>query len=393
MPPDKRVPFTPDQCKEIMEKYPHVTVKVQSSHVRCFTDDDYRRVGVIVQDDVSDCDILMGVKEVPKPDLIPDRKYLFFSHTIKEQPYNRELLQKMLALNIQMIDYECLTDEKGHRIIGFGRYAGIVGCYNGLRAYGLRHGKFALQPAHECYDYDELKGQLEKVELPNDFKIVITGRGRVSGGAIEVLHAAGVKEVGWEEYLEKDFAHPVFTVLSVCEYNKKENGGQCIHDEFFKHPEGYVSDFMRFAKITDLYIASHFWDSHAPYIFTREDMKREDWNIDTVADISCDIDGPVACTLRPSTIDDPFYGYNPQTEEEADFMDTNNVGVMAVDNLPCELPRDASRDFGRVLIDAVLPSLVNEDAENIIEGATICKDGELTEQFAYLEDYVAGETA
>lgn len=388
-PPDKRTPFTPAQCKLITEKYPHVEVFVQPSPHRAYKDEEYAARGATIQEDLSNCDILMGIKEVPKQELIAGKKYLYFSHTIKEQPYNQQLLRKMLDLNIQMIDYECLTYDHGGRILGFGRYAGIVGAYNALRGYGIRKGLFSLKPANECYDYAELKEQLKNVQFDQPVKIVLTGLGRVGGGAIEVMEHAGVKEVSYDAYLNDSFEGPVFAKLSVCEYNKKSDGSTCIQEEFFSDPDGYESDFMRFAVISDIYIACHFWDSAAPFIFTRDDMKHPEWKIDMVGDVSCDIDGPVACTLRPSTIADPFYGYDPASESEVGFDDAH-IGVMAVDNLPCELPRDASEDFGQALIEKVLDHLVNEDREGIIEGATICKDGQLTEQFAYLSDYAAG---
>ncbi len=369
-----------------MERYPHVEIFVQPSPHRAYKDEEYVAQGAVLQEDLGNCDILMGIKEVPKPDLIANKKYLYFSHTIKEQPYNQQLLRKMLDMNIQMIDYECLTYTDGGRILGFGRYAGIVGAYNALLGYGIRKGTFTLKPANECYDYAELKEQLKHVRFDEPVKVVLTGLGRVGGGAIEVLEHAGLKEVAWESYLTDSFEDSVFTKLSVCEYNKRSDGGSCVHEEFYSDPAGYVSDFMRFAAISDIYISCHFWDSAAPFIFTRDDMKQPEWKIDMVGDVSCDIDGPVACTLRPSTIADPFYGYDPSSESEVGFDDAR-VGVMAVDNLPCELPRDASEDFGEALIEKVLDHLVNEDSESIIEGATICKDGQLTDQFSYLEDY------
>ncbi len=389
-PPDKRVPLSPKQCKEVKEKFPNVDVLVQSSDIRCFKDEEYKAEGIEVVDDISSSDILMGVKEVPKPMLIDSKTYLFFSHTIKKQPYNRELLQKILEKNIQMVDYECLKYPNDGRILGFGRYAGIVGCYNGFLAYGKRTNAYDLKPAHECHDYKELKQELKKVKLPGNYKIVLTGYGRVGHGALEIIHELKLKEVGTEEFLTQSFNEPVFTVLDVTEYYKLPDGGKFDKKEVYHHPEKFESCFMDFAKVTDMYVACHYWDSKAPFIFTREDAKHPDWKIKIVADISCDIDGPVASTIRPSTIAEPLYGYHPKTEKEVAFDDAEAITVMAVDNLPCELPRDASEDFGRSLIDKVFEHLLVADEEKVIANASITKDGKLTENFKYLTDYVNG---
>lgn len=390
MPPDKRVPLTPTQCRELVERYPELEIVVQSSPIRAFADAEYEAQGIEVKEDVTDCDVLVGVKEVPKTDLIPNKTYFYFSHTIKKQPYNRDLLLKMMELNIRMIDYEAITNAGGRRLIGFGRYAGIVGCYNGILAYGKKTGTFDLKAANQCFDRTEMEGELSKVKLPANFKMVLTGWGRVGKGAKEIVTALGVREVTAEEYLTQDFNEPVYTQLNVAEYNAQNDGSAFDRQGFYDDPSGYHSTFMRYAAISDVYVACHYWDNRSPFIFTREDVRSENWGIKVVADISCDIDGPVASTIRPSTIADPMYGYNPQTEEEGDFTADGNVGVMAVDNLPCELPKDASEDFGNELIKNVIPHFFNGDAEEVLKRATICADGDLTECYTYLRDYVDG---
>lgn len=391
VPPDKRVPLTPKQCAEVQEKFSNVEVYVQKSEVRAFKDEAYEAAGIPVVEDVSHCDILMGVKEVPIEDLIPGKKYLFFSHTFKEQPYNRKLLKAILDKKIQLIDYEVLKEKSGNRIIGFGRYAGIVGCYNGFLAYGKKHGLYELKPAHECEDRKELESELKKIKLPPNFKAVATGFGRVGNGAREILAQIDIEEVSAEDFLSKEFDRPVFTHLEVGDYFAREDGAAFDKYAFYDSGEGHVSTFDRYLKAADMYIACHYWDSSSPFIFTREDLKDEDVRLSVVADISCDIDGPVASTIRPSTIAKPHYGYDPQSEKEVDFMDQQAIGVMAVDNLPCELPKDASEDFGRALIDRVFPHLFGEDTEGIIERASQTNlSGELMPDFAYLESYVAG---
>lgn len=387
-PPDKRVALSPEQCEYILNNYPDVEVFVQKSEIRKFKDEQYAKLGIAVVDSVEDCDVLIGVKEVPINELIANKKYIFFSHTFKEQPYNRDLLKAILAKKIQLIDWEVITNAKGQRLIAFGRYAGIVGCYNGFLAYGLKHGLYSLKRANECEDRAEMEAQLENIKLPSNFKLVITGSGRVGGGALEIIHKMNMKEVSPAEFLTKSFNEPVFTQLNVGDYNKRKDGNSFNKKEFFNDPLNYESDFLKFAKVANMYVACHYWDSRAPFIFNREDAKNKDWNISLVADVSCDIDCAVASTLRPSTIADPLYGYNPNTEQEDDFYSNETIGVMAVDNLPCELPKDASVDFGKMFIEHVIEPLRGYDPENIIARASETKDGKLTSYFSYLEEYV-----
>ncbi len=389
-PPDKRVPLAPEQCEYILNHYPDVEVFVQKSEIRKFKDEEYSKLGVAVVDSVENCDILIGVKEVPIDQLIPNKKYMFFSHTFKEQTYNRDLLRAILDKNIQLIDWEAIKNAKGARLIAFGRYAGIVGCYNGLLGYGLKTGAYSLKRAKDCEDRAEMEAELSKVVLPNGFKLVLTGQGRVGGGAVEILNKLGIREVNPNEFLTEEFGEPVYTQLGVEHYNAKADGSEFNRSEFYSDPSGYVSTFINYARTADMYVACHYWDSEAPFIFTREDARDANWKLKMVADISCDIDCAVASTLRPSTVADPFYGYNPVSESEGDFMMENNIGVMAVDNLPCELPKDASVDFGEMFIEHVLDPLRGEDPDNIIERASETKDGKLTEHFAYLQSYVDG---
>ena len=390
-PPDKRVPLSPKQCKKLVENFPSVELMVQASEIRAFSNSEYEQQGIKIVEDVSDCDVLIGVKEVKKECLLPNKTYFYFSHTIKEQPYNRDLLRLMLKQNIRMIDYETLTYPKKGRILGFGRYAGIVGAYNAFLALGIKLSSFDLKPANQCKDYIELKEELNKITLPKGFKIIITGDGRVGKGAEEIIHALNIPEISPSDFVEKSYEEPVYTQLSVKDYNKRKDGNSFKKKDFYTSPELFESNFKKFSSKGDMYIACHFWDSEAPFIFTREDAKSTEFNLKIVADISCDIDGPVASTIRPSTIDKPLYGYDPQTEKEVDFMNSTAIGVMAVDNLPCELPRDASEDFGNELLYKILPSLINEDTDTIIERATICENGELTSYFNYLQDYVDGK--
>ncbi len=392
-PPDKRVPLSPEQCEFILNNYENVEVYVQKSEIRKFKDEEYSKLGVAVVDSVADCDVLIGVKEVPKDELIANKKYLFFSHTYKKQPYNRDLLNAILDKNIQLIDWEVITNTKGQRLIAFGRYAGIVGAYNGFITYGLKTGRYNLKPANECEDRAEMEAELDNVKLPNNFKVVITGKGRVGGGALETLSCMPqIKEVSPADFIAKTFDHPVYTVLGVDDYNKTKDGSEFDKKQFYADPStNFESDFLKYAKVADMYIACHYWDNKSPFIYTREQAKDKDWNIKVVADVSCDIDCAVASTVQPSTIADPIYGYNPITESVDDFMKEGVIAVMAVDNLPCELPKDASVDFGKMFIEHVLEPIAGNDPDKIIERASETKDGKLTSYFSYLQDYIEGK--
>ena len=390
-PPDKRVPLSPKQCKWITEKYPDVELVVQKSQIRRYKDQEYLNEGITLVDNIEDCDVLLGVKEVPIDQLIPNKKYFFFSHTLKKQPYNRKLLQAIINKKIQLIDWETITNAKRQRLIAFGRFAGIVGCYNGLLGYGLKSKRYSLKRAHKCEDRQEMEEELHKLSLPKDFKLVLTGGGRVGKGALEVIAKTDIKKVSPKDFLAKEFNFPVYTQLDVEDYISRDDNKSFDKAVFFKDPVGHSSIFMKYAKVADLYIACHYWDNRSPFIFTRKDILHPNWKISVVADVSCDIDGPVACTLRSSTIADPFYGYDPQSQKEVDFQYENSIGVMAVDNLPCELPKDASFEFGKMFIDHVLEPLTGNDPENIIYRASETLDGKLTPQFEYLKDYLDGK--
>jgi len=389
VPADKRVPLTPNQCRQLLDTYPDIEISVKSSAIRCFSDAMYIAEGINVVDDLSDCDVLIGVKEVPKESLIANKTYLYFSHTIKEQSYNRGLLLKMFELNISMVDYEVLRNKQGKRLLGFGRYAGIVGAYNGFLTYGLKSGKYNLKAAHNCIDRIEMESEMSKIKLSNE-KIIVTGNGRVGNGIMEIMEKSNIREVSKSEFIHENFNEAVFVHLNTMDYNVKKDGSSAVKQEFYSNPELFKSSFMDYAIHADIFIAGHYYSSGSPYLFTREDAKSLDFNLKVVADISCDINGPVACTIKPSTIANPIYGYDKQSEQEVDFRNEDAIAVMAVDNLPCELPKDASEDFGNEMLDKIIPSLIINDDEQVIANATICKAGDLTPNFEYLRNYVNG---
>lgn len=390
VPIDRRVPLTPSQCQEILANHPELVIKCQRSEIRCFPDEEYAKAGAILVDDVSDCEVILGVKEVPIPMLSEGKTHFFFSHTIKKQDYNRGLLRAILEKKVRLIDWECLTNEEGQRLIAFGRYAGIVGAYNGILTFGKRYNLFHLRPAHECFDMADMQSEYAKVKLPA-IKIALTGGGRVSKGAMEVLNGMGIRKVSPAEFLTEYFDGPVYTQLNTRDYNRRTDGQEFDRSSFYSDPEGYESNFHPFAAKADVLIAGAFWDPRAPVLFTRHEVLENDFKIRVIADITCDIEGSIPSTKQPSTIDDPIYDYNPSNDKvEAAISDEGNITVMAVDNLPCELPRNASEDFGKEFVQHILPNLLGEDKGQIIERATITNNGALTPIFDYLQDFVDG---
>ena len=385
VPVDRRVPLTPAHCSALMALY-DCTVVVQPSPIRAILDQEYLDAGIPLQEDLSDCDVLMGVKEVPISQLISDKTYFFFSHTYKQQPYNAGLLKACVDKNIKLIDYELLTNGSS-RVVSFGRFAGLVGAYNGLRGWREKFGGSPLKPAHECHDLSEMWEQLNAQNWSSDLKIVLTGKGRVSRGAVETLRAAGIKECTPEEFVS-GASGPVWTQLDAQNYYTSRDGEPFNKQQLYKDPSTFVSKFMHYAPHASLFIAGHYYDARAPFLFSRKDMRLRDFNIKYVADVSCDIDGPVASTLRPSTIEHPFYGYDIIKETVVDHLDPSAIGVMAVDNLPCELPRDASLSFGTDLLREVLPALFNGDKDQVLYRATQCEQGSLSDNFDYLKSYI-----
>ncbi len=388
-PPDKRVPLTPVQCRSLLDRYNHLELLVQPSAYRCYADEEYGAMRITLSEDLSACDVLMGVKEVKQEALIAEKTYLFFSHTAKKQPYNRELLQVVVQKGIRLVDYEYLTSEDGLRVVAFGRWAGVVGAYNGLRAYGLKSGGFSLKPAFDCFDLEELLQELKRVELKRS-RIAVTGGGRVAGGALEILEEAGIRQVDPEAFLEEEFEHAIYTRLDPWHYTHRKSGEPFDFAHFMEHPEMYENSFLPYAERTDIFIACHFWDPKSPVMITRDALAGGELPISLVADISCDIEGPIASTIRASTIASPFYGYDPATGSETEPFDKGVITVMAVDNLPGELPRDASSDFGAALMEHVIPELLGTRDTGMLGRASITDKGGLTPPYAYLEDYLAG---
>lgn len=389
-PPDRRVVFTPEELVRLQAQFPMAELKVESSDIRVFSDEEYTNLGISVTSDLTDCEVLFGVKEIPVDALIPNKKYFFFSHTIKKQPYNRKLLQAILDKNIELYDHETIVDATNKRLIGFGRYAGIVGAYNGFRGFGMKYDLFNLPKAETLKNQADLLARLKRQTLPN-IKIVVTGFGKVGMGIKEMIDGMKIKEVNVEDFLSKNFSSPVYSQIDVLDYNKRLDGKKSDKKDFYQHPENYTSDFERFSKVADMFIAGHFHGNGAPDILTNAMLNAPDCKIKVVADVSCDVDGPIACTLKASTIADPFFGYLSFEHKEVSYTHPGSILVMSVDNLPCELPKDASEGFGEMFMEHVIPAFFNDDKDGILQRAKITENGKLTPRFEYLQDYIDGK--
>lgn len=385
-PPETRAPLTPVQCVSLQNRYPGVDIFVQSSPDRCFSDASYNDAGISVIEDLSVCDVLLGIKEIPIPYLLENKTYLFFSHTIKKQPQNRALLQEIIRKNITLIDYETLQWENGQRVLGFGRFAGIVGAYNGLLTWGQKTGNFTLKPAWKCEDYTELLSQAGSFDIGN-IKIVLTGGGRVANGALDLLRNLRITEVTPYQFIHRSFDEPVFVHLNSPEIYRHKEGKIWDSQHFYNNHSEYESSFGDFLEHCDLLMNGIFWTRDLPPLFTKEQTKDSFFRISVIADISCDVDGSVPITYKATTISNPVIGWDPLNQKPCEPFSKGSIDIMAVSNLPNELPCDASEEFGENLLHYVIPELLKGESR-MIKGATIAESGRLTEKFNYLQDYV-----
>jgi saccharopine dehydrogenase (NAD+, L-lysine forming) len=392
VPADNRVALTPAKCAFI-ERLFSCKIIVEPSPTRCFSDAEYTEAGITVSADLSDCDFLLGIKEVPIPRLMVGKPYLFFSHTIKKQPHNRPLLQAVLEKKITLIDYEVLTDDYNQRLIAFGKFAGMVGAHNGILGYGERTGAFSLPRMKDVESYADARRIYKETNFP-PLSIVVSGGGRVAKGAMEVLLDMGFKKVAPTDFLVDKFDTPVFTQIHPIDYVARKDGEPFEKADFYKSPMDFRSTFPKFYRKTDVLINCIFFDRRAPMFFSAEEMKQPDFRIKTIADVSCDMmpTSSIPSTIKVTTIQDPFFGFDVFKNVESDNAFAGNaVTMMTIDNLPNELPRDASEYFGEQFIINILPELqaiLRGESSKIIERAMIAKDGRLTTKYRYLEDYV-----
>ncbi len=388
IPADNRVALIPSQCKWLQKNFPSLKIVVQPSADRCYTGKEYELAGAELKEDLSYCDYLFGIKEVDAAQLIPGKKYLFFSHTRKMQPYNRDLFRAILERKITLIDYECMEHEDGQRMLGFGFFAGIVGAHNGMMAFGNRTGKYELPRVYKQPSFRQLIHGYFGIRLPN-LKVVITGSGRVAHGLLEVMNLLGIIELEPEEYLSRDFTYPVFTQLKGSLLYRQKKNGTYNREEFHQHPELYDCLFKPYAENSDILMNGIYWDPRMPRLFEWEELLSPAFRIQTIADITDDKDGSVPCNLGDGTMEDPVYGVNRKSRNRVAPYQEDAIDVMAVGNLPNELPRDASRYFGEQLIKYVLENLFKEDSD-VIQRATMVLDGRITAPYAYMEEYAQG---
>lgn len=387
-PPDTRVALSPVQCAEILHQYPSIEIVVEPSPNRCFSDAEYEAQGIALSSDLTNCDVLLGIKEVPIESLIPNKTYFFFSHTKKAQPYNKPLMQALIRSNIRMIDYECLTHADGQRILGFGFFAGLVGAHNGLLTYGRRTGAYQLPAANYLGSVSAIHEAYKGFILP-PIKIVITGSGNVAAGILEVMILLDVKYIEPEDFLsDAVYDYPVYTHVKGHSLYQRKDGNTYHRDDFHQHPEAYQCIFEPYLTKADILMNGVYWDKNLPQLFRPQDIQQPDYRMYTIADITCDINGSVPINLGSSTIADPVYGVERHTFMRTEPFENvaNVVDVMAVDNLPNELPRDASEHFGTHFEKYILQELLHANSE-LLDRGTICRDGALMPRFQYLHDY------
>lgn len=387
-PPDTRVPLTPRQCKALLDEYRNLEIYIQPSKHRCISSSEYIKFGVRVREEINNCDVLMGIKEVPSPQLANGKTYIFFSHTVKMQAYNKELLKQVLAKKVELIDYECFTGDQGERLVGFGNWAGIVGAHNALWAWGKRKGVYEMERALNLRNYREVFEEYEKVTFP-PIKIVVTGRGRVGSGVVEVMEEAGVKKVTVDEFINNTYEEAVYVQLGSAELYKHKDTGEFNKEDFYENPSDYVNNFDRFIPHTDMMIHATYWDQRTDKLFTKERMLQDDFKMEVIADITCDVNGAVPSTVRSTSFNKPVWGYDAKNDIIVEAFQPQYIDVLSISDLPCELARDASNSFGNELMEYVMePLLKNKEYSPMIEQARIAIDGELTEKYAYLDEFV-----
>ena len=393
---DRRTPLVPAHIKELLSTYSDLSISVQPSEHRCFSDQEYKEQGAIIAEDLSACNLVLGVKEIEPDLLIPSKSYMFFSHTSKIQPDNsaaaqgtpgmdkKELLKEILKKKITLIDYENIRDDLSRRYLGFGRFAGIVGCYNSLNLYLETLGQKPMPRAHELNSYEKLKDSIGKRDFRNA-RIIITGDGRVARGSLEFLEFANIQKVLPDEYLQNNNSSAIFCNLPTSAYVSNKNGSIFDLQNFINSPEMYISVLNKYMPSTNMLISSHYWDPKSPRLFEKKDIEKNN-NLKVIGDITCDVNGSIPTTSRSSTIIDPYYYVDRITMQEINQHD-QALAVMAVDNLPSELPKDSSKEFGDGILKEVLPYILEKDYGRI-KRATITENGYFLPSYKYLTNYI-----
>ncbi|MFN5937015.1 MAG: NAD(P)-dependent oxidoreductase [Sphingobacteriales bacterium] len=387
VPADNRVALTPSQCKWLQNQFSDIKIVVQSSFNRCYSNKEYQMAGVTISDDIQGCDILLGIKEVPAEKLLENKTYLFFSHTKKLQPNNQKMFQTIIQKKSTLIDYECMEHEDGTRIIGFGFFAGIVGAHNGIMCYGERTGLFHLERVYTQRSFRELIHSYFGLKLPN-LKIAVTGSGRVAHGVLEIMNLMGIHEVEPDQYLSREFQYPVYVQLKGADLYAHKEKGTYSRDHFHDFPEQYTSIFKPYLAQTDILMNGVYWDKQIPRLFEKKDVTQPSFRIKTISDITDDIHGSIPINYGDQDIFNPVYGVDRTTLEKTAPYLPNSTDIIAVGNLPNELPRDASRYFGEQLIKHILPKLLQlEPDDGTLKRATLIQKGEITSGYSFMKEY------
>ena len=393
---ENRTPIVPEHVELIKKKYPNLKIIVQPSANRCFKDDEYKNCGAEINHDLNNCNFIFGVKEINKEFLLYCKTYLFFSHTYKlnkegdqnnlnnSSQEKKELLKSILEKKIRLIDYENIRDKNTKRYLGFGRFAGIVGCYNTLNLILEEFKKQPLARAYKINSYERLVNNLKNLYFPK-MRILITGDGRVARGVVELIKHTNIKEVSTDTYINYDSKEPIFCNLKTKDYVTNSKLNEFNLDHFIKNPKEYKSDALKYLKNTDIFISAHYWDPNSPKIFEKNDLY-DLINLKIIGDITCDINGSVPTTIRSSTIEHPNY-YIEKNNLKETSKSNESLSIMAVDNLPSELPRDSSHEFSEGIMNEVMPYLLKDDDGRILN-ATITSDGSFLKKYNYLSNYI-----
>jgi len=418
---ERRSPLIPAQVRDLHEEH-GLEFRVQPSGIRVFTDEEYRTAGALVEEDLSACPVVFGVKEMPVSIFRPGGTYVFFSHTIKGQSHNMPMLRRLLELGCQLIDYERILDDKGRRVVLFGNYAGLAGMIDALWALGQRLNWEGLESPFgsigQAHTYPDLerakaavaeageavrKGDLPKKLVP--FVVGFAGYGSVSQGAQEILDLLPVEEVrpgDLASLSSRAKADRIYKVVFYEEHMVEPNdpSGKFELQDYYDHPEKYHAVFGKYLPHLGVLMNCIYWEARYPRLVTKSQLwdlyASAEPNLRVIGDISCDIDGAVEFTVKCTTPGNPVFTYDPATDKVADGVKGNGPVVLAVDHLPCELPRESSTAFGEALMPFV-PEIAEADygaafdncrLSDPVKGGVIVYQGRLTPEYEHLEKYL-----
>jgi len=426
---ERRVPLIPEHVRELVEEH-GLRICLQPSEIRAFPNEEYVQAGAEIREDLSPCPVILGIKEMPPEFFEPGKTYVFFSHTIKGQPHNMPMLKRLLELGCTLIDYERIVDEQGKRLIFFGRHAGLAGMIDTLWALGKRlewegiASPFSeVQQTLHYKSLEEAKGAMahvgERIEeegLPEAIAPMIVGLagyGHVSQGAQEILDLLPVREIGPEE-LPVIAEGPMDGNIVYKVIFKEEHMVEPLSpdqefelQDYYDHPERYRSKFEGYLPYLTVLMNCIYWEGRYPRFVTKEYLKQlysgagmesaKRPRLRVIGDISCDIEGAVECTLRATDPGNPVFVYDPFRDEAIDGVAGPGPVVLAVDNLPCELPQESSAEFSRVL-KGFVPPIAQADWSDPLERcnlppeikrAVIAYRGELAPDYRYLEEFLS----